>query len=254
MPQTPTYTGGPYTSNILGQESPLLNQKDRLEMKSPDAIVRARASMRVLFRELGRRPTYDEWNTYYENNGLNTGAETDRRRPRYEEAADYTENTFDEKYTQPPYQFGEFIEDLKISISKEEMNRIAKTVNFSGKMKYQDLDVVMGEHIICMYKNHKEGLELTVPTKGVRELFAQLTEEKTYIRSCNNDRIRGARAVLRHIGWITLLDANTDFGVSQKWSIEENCPRYGDFLTFVGMETVNKVIENSIPEKTVRLT
>ena len=85
---TSPHTTGPYTSNILGQECPLLSQKDRLEMKSPDAIVRTRASIRVLFRELGRRPTYDEWNTYYENNGLNTGAETERRKQRYKEAAD----------------------------------------------------------------------------------------------------------------------------------------------------------------------
>ena len=95
---------------------------------------------------------------------------------------------------------------------------------------------------------------MTVPTKGVRELFAQLTEEKKYIRACNNDRIRGARAVLKHIGWITLLDPMTDFGVSQKWGVRENCPRYGDFITFGGMEKVNKVIENSKPEQTVNLT
>ncbi len=62
IPQTPTYTGGPYTNNILGQETSLLNQKERLKMSSPDATERARASMRTLFRELGRRPSYEEWN------------------------------------------------------------------------------------------------------------------------------------------------------------------------------------------------
>jgi len=242
-----------YTNNILGQETLFLSQKDRLQIRSNDATERTRASIRLLFRELGRRPSYEEWNQYYCNNGLNTGEETDKRKQRYEAAADYTEKTFNNIYTRAPYQFGEFIEELKNNISLEEMNRIAKTANFSGKMKYQDLDVVMGEHFICMYKNQKENLELTVPTMGVKQLFEDLSEKKIYIRSCNNDRIRGARKVLVHIGWITQLDPNYNFGVSQKWGIGENCPRYGDFITFVSNDIIQKVIKQKNNTKSLSL-
>ena len=76
-------------------------------------------------------------------------------------------------------------------------------------------------------------------------LFRQLKEDKIYIRGCNNNKIRAARAVLMKIGWITLLDDYYNFGVngiSQKWGIGENNPRYGDYLTFADKEIVEKVI------------
>ena len=105
--------------------------------------------------------------------------------------------------------------------------------------------------MICMYKNQKKRLELTVPTKGVRGLFRQLKEDKIYIRGCNNNKIRAARGVLLKMGWITLLDDYYDFGyngISQKWGIGENNPRYADYLTFVDKD----IIENVVKERKER--
>jgi len=162
---------------------------------------------------------------------------------------EYVEKTFDEKFTRPPYTLGEFVEKLKEEISQEEMEEIARSTSYQGKLRYQDVDIVMGEHMICMYVNHKEGLELTVPTKGIKKLFEKFKDEKKYIRFCDSRLIRGARAVLLHIGWITRLDPHYDLGVAQKWGIGENYPRYGDFLSFVGNDMARKVTNATRPTR-----
>ena len=88
--------------------------------------------------------------------------------------------------------------------------------------------------------------QVTVPTKGIKELFRKLKNEGISSRGIpSSAKIRAARAVLMKIGWITLLDDYYNFGVngiSQKWGIGENNPRYGDYLTFADKEIVEKVI------------
>ena len=89
---------------------------------------------------------------------------------------------------------------------------------------------------------------------GIKKLYEDLAEKKIYIRSCNNDKIRAARAVLRQIGWITQLDSFYDFNLSQKWGIGENCPRYGDFITFVGMDVVRKVVKEAKEKVSLKIS
>ena len=234
--------GGPEDKKQQNNENKCIKK-----MVSDDALQKTLYSVMYLAQRLGRLPDYAEWNQFYINQGLNTGEETPERERRYNNVRDYVESTFNPAIYGRWYSVGEFTEDLNTRITPDELKEICENMNIKDMVRHMDLDVGMGYHWLCMLTNHEEGRELTVPVDGMIAFFKSLKQVGLISRSCNYNKVRAVRTALLRIGYITLLDDNyvkgytKAQGVAMKWGIGENCPRYGDFLTFVGNDMVKKV-------------
>jgi len=227
------------------------NNKCILKIQSNDAPQRTLYSVLLLSQKLGRLPTYDEWNSYYEMNNWNTGTETQRRQQRFEETVQYVSRTFDPTITSKLYTVGEFLEDIQKRITVEELKSVCQELNMRERISYQHLDVGMGYHWLCMLSNQKKGKELTVPQKGMVIMFRVLKQMGLVSRSCNYNQVKAIQRSLLSIGYITLLnpyynwEADKRYSKARQWGIGENCPKYGDFISFVGSDVVQKVIKQS---------
>ena len=229
-----------------------------MKMETNDAYQRTLYSVLLLSQRLGRLPDYEEWNNYYERSGWNTEEETEKREKRFDTVIKYVARTFNPSICSRWYTVGEFEEDIKKRITIQEMKTICKQLNMRERIKYEHLDVGMGYHWLCMLSNQKKGKELTVPQKGMILMFRSMRSLGLVKVGCNYSQLRAIRTALHRIGYITLLnsdywwEADKKLSKAMQWGIGENCPRYADFVSFVGEKIVKKVVEQAKRAKSVQ--
>ena len=234
-------------SNILGTHFEKCVHIETQKLQDPDANKRTIASIKRLSRLLGRLPDYPEWHEYYLRHGLNTGQETPKRKTRFEDCLEYVGKTFDPDKCRANYLVGDYIDDIRVRITEQELHQISHQTRYTRKITYEDLDVCMGYHWHCFIVN-RDKYELTVPTKGLVKWFRGLKGRGLYNRSCNNSKIAAMRSALRRMGYITFIDKE-DFKISQKWGIGENFPKYNEFVLLGGLDMVRKVTNGTRPTR-----
>lgn len=224
-------------------------------MHNNNAYTRTFYSLMILSRSLGRIADFEEWHTFYLNKNLHTPDPDENenkvmreRKGRYKRAAKYLQNTFDPGLTgSSSYKVGEFLDAIRRLLTKKDLKNIAKEASMGrSKLYYEDIDIGIGYHLIQVLKHKSPEQELTVPVDGMIGFFRYLKENGLYRRSCNYSKVKAIRIALLKMGYITLL--NDDYqigcgksnGISMKWGIGENCPRYEDYLTFVTPEVVKR--------------
>jgi len=244
----------------IDEEGKKVKKKNKCIMKieTNDAYQRTLYSVLLLSQKMGRLPEYTEWNNYYERNGWNTEEETTERQRRFNAVIKYVARTFDPSICTRWYTVGEFEDDIKKKITIQELKIICEQMNIRERIKYEHLDVAMGYHWLCMLSNQKKGKELTVPQKGLIMMFRVMKSLGLINVGCNYSQINAIRTGLKRIGYITLLnsdywwEADTKYSKAMQWGIGENCPRYADFVSFVGEKMVQKVIEQAKKKRSVQ--
>ena len=226
-----------YPYNILGTDFNYICKNDEY-LHDNDAFTRTRNSIQKLSRELGRVPSYEEWNEYYEMNECNTGDEKDNRKERYDAVAPYVEQTFDPSLIEGIYKYGDFIDDLRNDITEVKIKKIIQSIDYDGKITYGDLDVGLGAHWMANRTNHQYMNELCVPRDTITALFKKLKEQNIIRRSCNNNKVKAIREVLLKMKYIKMVDIYYKHGkkekISQKWGMDVNFPKYNDYKIFCG--------------------
>ncbi len=237
---TPPYIPSSITSNVLYMNNQETGENAGLdEMESRNAVKRTISSIQRLARYLKRLPSYEEWHAFYVAHDLNTGSETPARRERFDNCLEFVGKTFDPEKCGLPYKAGEYLDDIKKLISVEELQELC--AKSKTKITHADLDVAMGYHWLCTISNTKKGLELTVPTVGMIGLFRSLKKKGLHNRSCDRTKLVLLRKALQKIDYIICIDDSWATGVSKKWSIGENCPKYKDFVTFGFLADVERI-------------
>ena len=183
--------------NILGTTFEDICKNDEY-LQDNSAFTRTRNSIQKLARELGRIPSYEEWNEYYQINECNTGEETEYRKNRYEVVAPYVENDFDPSLIGKIYKYGDFIDDIRNDITEEKIKTIIQTIDYKGIITYGDIDVGLGAHWMAVRTNHGYMNDLCVPRDTITKLFKKLNENHIIKRSCNNNK--AIRSEERRVG------------------------------------------------------
>lgn len=239
-PTTPSSTPSnpSYPYNILGGDFDYMCKNDHY-MHDNSAFVRTRHSTQKLFRELGRKPLFDEWNAYYEINECNTGEEDEQRRMRYEVVSNFVERTFDPSKIGSLYHYGDFLDGLHHDISQEEINRIVnEQTSYRYKITHQDLDIGLGAHWLAVRTNMEYGKQLSVPRDAIPALFKSLKDKGIIKRSCDIGKSKAIRTVLQQMNYIKLVDPYYSWKkgdhISQRWAMDVKFPKYNDYKLFCG--------------------
>ncbi|MHB9070253.1 MAG: bifunctional DNA primase/polymerase [Sedimentisphaerales bacterium] len=222
--------------NILGRDFSYITKNDE-KLEHHSAWERTVNSIMKLSREIGRIPSYEEWNEYYIKNNCNTGEETEKRINRFKSAVKTVEKTFDPAKIGNIYKYGDFLDCLLKDITQEEINRIVKEhTNYRYKITHQDLDIGLGAHWMSVRTHMQYGKQLSVPRNTIPSLFKALTKKRIIKRSCDLSKAKAIRFVLQHIKYIKLIDPYYSFKkgdhISQRWGMDEKFPKYNDYQLF----------------------
>jgi hypothetical protein len=210
-----------------------------------DARVRTVATIQHLARKQGYIPDYDEWHKFYVGYKCNGGPENPKRRKRFKDCAEYVRQTFNPMTGGSLcYQVGEFIEDIKQRITVEQLQVIRN--GDKEKISHAHMDVGMGYIWKCLRNEWDEGLEFTIPTKGMPGWFQKLKEQTGF--GCNCNQQRQVFDALEKIGYIRCFDPYSRKGKSCRWEIYPNCPRYQDYCDMGLVERVKIVRRRLIPQ------
>ena len=214
------------TPNVQSKTSQTVYQ----QCNDTNAFTKTRKSIMYLARELGRIPEYDQWNEFYEYHGLATPPETPERRKRFENCVKYIAQTFDPTRGQrSDYEIGEFMDDLKQRITPQELKDISPK---GRRIRYEDLDMVMGYHWICISGQHINSPYLfSVRKESLLKWFEKQHSQGLCRFGLHPNKLSPIRDLLQHIEYLTLIDP--DYGKNRKcmrWGVGRECPRYQQYL------------------------
>ncbi|MHC4291125.1 MAG: hypothetical protein ACYSTR_02795 [Planctomycetota bacterium] len=191
---------GPY----FGLES--VNSDD---ISGYDPFKRCRITVQMLYRILGRKPDYDEWNTYYEANGWNTGDDVEgRRKARFESVIPYVEAGFDYskigsgRYHKP----GDNMVDAKAMISEQELKQW--NTGYDKNIDYNDIDMMIGYTRSCLNDDtgranyDKERWAGTIPVRGLKNFWQRRKDQGQIKRSYSHGKATSLMALMLSKGWL----------------------------------------------------
>jgi len=238
---------------------------DDLGTPPDNPLTRCRKTVQRLARILGRMPSYEEWNVYYERIGWNTGAATKAREERFRSVVKYVERTFDvsKSGSKPDYIAGGYVEALKTVIPQKALDK----ANEGSKetVSYIDLDAGMGyvKYILCDIgqKNVGTNDELTVEQYGILNWVRERFERGECARKISKDRARRVFTLLREFGVIRMVEdfiapdrdrdgrGNvTQRGRARRYILTPLHPDYYDFLEVYGVGIIDEYKPQDVPE------
>jgi len=233
-PSEPSSPNPPYTYNILGSHLPR-KDKNSQYLDDNDTFKRYRNSIQKLSRELGRVPSYEEWDMAYPDKER----EGKHREKEFEVISKYVDQTFDPDIIEPVYCYGDYLEALHRDLTQDQINKIVREkTTYTRKVTLQDLDIGLGAHWMAVRTNMGAGKELCVPRNTIPGLFRGLKDKGIVNRSCNLSKALAIRVVLEQLGYIRLIDDfyswSKEDRISQKWGMGAKFPKFKDYQIFCG--------------------
>lgn len=206
-----------------------------------DPFTRCRITVQMLYRILGRKPDYDEWNTYYEANGWNTDDDVEgRRKARFESVVPYVEAGYDYskvgggKYHKP----GDNMVEAKAMMSEQKLKEW--NTGYDKNIDYNDIDMMIGYTRSCLNDDtgradyDKERWAGTIPIRGLKNFWQRRKDEGQIKRSYSHGKATSLMALMLSKGWLIKTadpltgDANTK-GIACKYEMTELHPYYKEW-------------------------
>ena len=206
-----------------------------------DPFKRCRITVQMLYRILGRKPDYDEWNTYYEANGWNTDDDVEgRRKTRFESVVPYVEAGYDYskvgggKYHKP----GDNIVEAKAMMSEQDLKEW--NIKFPKNIDHSDIDMMIGYTRSCLNDDtgradyDKKRWADTIPLRGLKNFWKRRKDEGQIKRSYSHGKATSLMALMLSKGWLIKTanhstgDADTK-GIACKYDMTELHPYYKEW-------------------------
>ena len=206
-----------------------------------DPFARCRITVQMLYRILGRKPDYDEWNTYYEANGWNTDDDVEgRRKTRFESVVPYVEAGYDYskvgggKYHKP----GDNIVEAKAMMSEQDLKEW--NIKFPKNIDHSDIDMMIGYTRSCLNDDtgradyDKKRWADTIPLRGLKNFWKRRKDEGQIKRSYSHGKATSLMALMLSKGWLIKTanhstgDADTK-GIACKYDMTELHPYYKEW-------------------------
>lgn len=239
-----------YPHNTLGQNPlPLSPNGEGIVTLNP--LTRCRMSMQILARELGRMPdSYEEWNTFYEAIGWNTGEATPKRRERYNYVFPYVEKGFDitacgnNRY----HTAGRYMALVKKLIPQDALDEFNN--GHANKVRYEDLDMAVGYtgFVLCDQgiDNIGTNYELTIQQNGIVKWVNDRAEKGECKRKMNRVIAGRVFALLQQYGLIERIEEHIipwwdedhhviTKGRARRYVLTDKHPDYYRFLELYGV-------------------
>lgn len=206
-----------------------------------DPFTRCRITVQIFYRILGRKPDYDEWNTYYEANGWNTGDDVEgRRKARFESVVPYVEAGYDYskvgggKYHKP----GDNMVEAKAMMSEQKLKEW--NTKYPKNIDHSDIDMMIGYTRSCLNDDtgradcDKKRWADTIPVRGLKHFWQRRKDEGQIKRSYSHGKATSLIALMLSKGWlIKTADHHTgeskSEGIACKYEMTNLHPHYKEW-------------------------
>jgi len=242
LPVSDNYLGRTFSNNAVSTEY----------ICCYDPFERCRITVQMVMRILGRTPSYEEWNSYYENNGWNTGESTPERESRFNRVIKYVEKGYDPSKAGDGnyHRAGMHLPLLREEITPECLNYYNK--NSKEKVKIEDIEMGLGYvgFVLCVQGKNNVGTEnaLTVNQYQLIDYVDRKVKEGEIARKMNKNRASIVFTLLKDLGYIEMVE---DYippqrkdngkgevkktGRSRKYRLTPKHPDYHRFLEIYGV-------------------
>lgn len=158
-----------------------------------------------------------------------------------------------EKLKKDGLYIGRFMEELKQTISNEEITRITQErSSYRKSISYEDLDAACCFYYLSLTGklDQKEwcGKELTIAQNSMVPFFQALKEKGLIQYSCNKAKVKALKEVLLYMGWLECVDLSYCSGSrARRYVFTPKFPRYKAFEQAVGKDLIEQWTRKTDP-------